>query len=263
MNRTATDARPAPRRPRARHQEETVTPSPRLARIAGVLYLIIIVAGIFAQFFVRMSLIDPSDADATAAAVQGAESLFRMGIAADLVMITADIAIALAFFVLLEPVSRALSLLAAFFRLVQATILGVNLMNLFVGLELLTGGAGPLGAVGEAERQSLALMFFEAHGTGYAVGLAFFAFSLFLLGYLIYRSGYLPKALAVLLMIAAGGYLADTLARTLLTDYGAVQPFFDAAVFGPAVIAEVATALWLLIRGVRTRPLGRTATASA
>jgi len=236
-------------------------PSNRLARTAGVLYLIIIVAGIFAQFFVRMSLIDPGDAAATAAAVQGAESLFRMGIAADLAMIMADIAIALAFFVLLEPVSRALSLLAAFFRLVQATILGFNLMNLFVGLELLTGGAGPLGAVGEGERHALALMFFEAHGTGYAVGLAFFAFSLFLLGHLIYRSGYLPKVLAVLLMIAAAGYLADTLARTLLTDYAAVQPFFDAAVFGPAVIAEVATALWLLIRGVRTRPLARSATA--
>lgn len=238
-----------------------MTPSNRVARSAGVLYLIIIVAGIFAQFFVRMSLIDPSDAAATAAAVQGAESLFRMGIAADLVMITADIAIALAFFVLLEPVSRALSLLAAFFRLVQATILGFNLMNLFVGLELVTGGAGPLGGVGEAQRHALALMFFEAHGTGYAVGLAFFAFSLFLLGYLIYRSGYLPKALAVLLMVAAAGYLADTLARTLLTDYAAVQPFFDAAVFGPAVVAEVATALWLLIRGVRSRPLARSATA--
>ena len=238
-----------------------MTPSNRVARTAGALYLIIIVAGIFAQFFVRMSLIDPGDAAATAAAVQGAESLFRMGIAADLAMIMADIAIALAFFVLLEPVSRALSLLAAFFRLVQATILGLNLMNLFVGLELLTGGAGPLGAVGEGERHALALMFFEAHGTGYAVGLAFFAFSLFLLGHLIYRSGYLPKVLAVLLMIAAAGYLADTLARTLLTDYAAVQPFFDAAVFGPAVIAEVATALWLLIRGVRTRPLARSATA--
>jgi hypothetical protein len=238
-------------------------PSNRLARTTGALYVIIIVAGIFAQFFVRTSLIDPNDAAATAAAVRGAESLFRTGIAADLVMITADVAIAVAFFVLLEPVGRALSMLAAFFRLVQATILGFNLMNLFVGLQLLTGGAGPLGAVGEGERQSLALMFFEAHGTGYAVGLAFFAFSLFLLGVLIVRSGYLPKVLGVLLMIAAGGYLADTLARTLLTDYAAVQPFFDAVVFGPAVIAEVATALWLLIRGVRARPLGRPATASA
>lgn len=227
-------------------------PTQRTARTAGVLYLIIIVAGIFAQFFVRMSLIDPTDAAATAAAVQGAEALFRMGIAADLVMIAADVAIAIAFFLLLEPVSRGLSLLAAFFRLVQATILGFNLMNLFVGLELVTGGAGHLGAVGEGERQSLALMFFEAHGTGYAVGLAFFALSLALVGYLIYRSGYLPKFLAVLLMIAAAGYMADTLARTLLTDYAAVQPVFDMVVFAPAVIAEVATALWLLIRGVRT-----------
>jgi len=238
-------------------------PSNRLARTAGVLYLIIIVSGIFAQFFVRMSLIDPTDAAATAAAVRGAESLFRVGIAADLVMIAADVAIALAFFVLLEPVGRALSLLAAFFRLVQATILGFNLMNLFLGLELLTGGAGPLGAVREGERQSLALMFFEAHATGYAVGLAFFAFSLFLLGVLIYRSGYLPKVLAVLLMIASGGYLADTLARTLLTDYAAVQSIFDAVVFGPAVIAEVATALWLLVGGVRTPPVPRPAAVAA
>jgi hypothetical protein len=234
-------------------------PSNRTARSAGVLYLIIIVAGIFAQFFVRMSLIDPTDAAATAAAVLGAESLFRMGIAADLVMIAADVAIAIAFFLLLAPVSRGLSLLAAFFRLTQATILGFNLMNLFVGLQLLTGGTGPLGAVEEAERHALALMFFEAHGTGYAVGLAFFALSLGLVGYLIYRSGYLPKFLAVLLIIAAGGYIADTLARTLLTDYAAVQPIFDMVVFGPAVIAEVATALWLLIRGVRAPAAPRSA----
>lgn len=235
----------------------------RTARIAGILYLIIIVAGIFAQFFVRSSLVTPGDAAATAAAVTGSESLFRLGIAADIVMIVADIAIALAFFVLLEPVNRALSLLAAFFRLVQATILGFNLLNLFFGLQLLTGGAGPLGAVAEGERQSLALMFFDAHATGYAIGLAFFGMSLLVLGYLLVTSGYVPKLLAILLMVAAAGYLTDTFARTLLTNYATYQPIFDVVVFGPAVLAEVALAFWLLARGVGRRAALRRVPAAA
>jgi hypothetical protein len=238
-------------------------PTNRTARIAGILYVIIIVSGIFAQFFVRSSLILPGDAGQTASAVMGSESLFRLGIAADMVMIFADIGIAIAFFVLLEPVSRALSLLAAFFRLVQATVLGFNLLNLFFGLQLLRGGAGPLAVVAEGERQSLALMFFEMHGTGYAVGLAFFGLSLIVLGYLVMKSGYLPKVLGVLLIVAAGGYLTDTFARIILNDYAAYQAIFDTVVFGPAVLAEVAFALWLLFRGVRTRAVTRPVPATA
>ncbi len=108
----------------------------KTARIAGVLYLTIILSGIFAQFFVRDSLIEPGDATATATNIVASESLFRVGIAADLIMILCDVALAAIFYVLLKPVDNGLALLAAFFRLVQAAILGMNLLNLFLALQL-------------------------------------------------------------------------------------------------------------------------------
>jgi hypothetical protein len=100
-----------------------MTANNKTARIAGILYLIIIAAGIFAEFFVRQSLIVAGDAATTASNIMAAESLFRFGIAGDLIMIISDIALALAFYFLLKPVSRSLSMMAAFFRMTQATIL--------------------------------------------------------------------------------------------------------------------------------------------
>lgn len=225
----------------------------RIARSAGVLYLIIIVAGIFAQMFVRSSLVVPGDPAATVTQLQGSGGLFRLGIAADVVMIAADVAIAIAFFALFAHVSRALSLLAAVFRLTQAAILGVNLLNLFLAL-MLANGATLLGAVGVEARGQLALMFLEAHAIGYSVALNFFALSLLVLAYLVARSGALPRVFAWLLGVAAAGYLVDGFARILLHDYARYADVLGMVVFGPAVIAEVAMALWLLVRGVRPVP---------
>ncbi|MCB0130010.1 MAG: DUF4386 domain-containing protein, partial [Caldilineaceae bacterium] len=111
----------------------------KTARIAGLLYLSIIAAGVFAEFIVRGSLIVPGNAAATAGNILAAESLFRLGIAGDLIMLICDVALALVFFVLLKPVSRSLSLLAAFFRLAQAAVLGMNLLNLVLVLQLISG----------------------------------------------------------------------------------------------------------------------------
>ena len=95
----------------------------RNARIAGILYLIIIAAGMFAEFFVRTSLKVPGDAAATASNIIASEGLFRMGITSDLIMILSDIAIGLIFYVLLKAVNNALALLAAFFRLVDLLVM--------------------------------------------------------------------------------------------------------------------------------------------
>jgi len=220
-------------------------------RIAGALYLVIIVAGIFAQFFVRSSLIIPGDAAATAANIASSEELFRAGLAADLIMILSDVALAVAFFVLLRPISVGLSLLAAFFRLVQASVLGANLLNLFIGMQI-TKTTGALTA--SSPFDALAMVFFDTHSFGYAVGLAFFGISILVLGYLVYRAAYLPSILGVLLMIAAFGYLTDTFARILLPGYANYEMIFTAVVFVPAIIAELSMAIWLLVKGVRDVP---------
>lgn len=223
----------------------------RIARIAGVLYLVLFFAGLYAEFFVRAEFIVAGDPAATAANITGAEAVFRGGIVSDLVMIVSDVSLAILFYLLVKPVNQALALLAAFFRLAQATILGLNLLNIFIALELLSG-APFLAGLGSGQAEALALVFLTAHGTGYALGLLFFAVNLFILGYLIYKSGYLPRVLGIALYVAAAGYLLDTVARTALTNYEQYAPIFDMAVFTPAVIAELALILWLLIKGVST-----------
>lgn len=221
----------------------------KTARVAGVLYLTIIIAGIFAEFVVRQSLIVPGDAAATTSNILASEGLFRLGIAGDLIMIMSDIALALLFYVLLKPVSPALSLLAAFFRLGQAAILGLNLLNLFFVLQLLSG-ADYLTIFSADQLDALVLFFLNGHSLGYSIGLILFGLSLLVLGYLIFKSGYLPQILGGLLIFAALAYLVDSFAGLLWPNYATYETMFALVVFLPAFIGELSMAVWLLLKGV-------------
>ena len=219
------------------------------ARIAGLGYLIIIAAGIFAEFFIRSSLIVVGDATATAGNIAASQSLFRTGIAGDLIMLICDVVVALALYMLFRPVNKGLSLLAAFFRLVHAAVYGVNLLNLII-VALLAGGAGYLAAFQPAQSDALTMLFLSAHQYGYAIGLVFFGFHCMVLGYLVFRSGFLPKLLGVLLVLASVGYLVDSFANVLLPNYTDYESILVVVVFVPAFIAELSLSLWLLIKGV-------------
>jgi hypothetical protein len=97
----------------------------------------------------------------------------------------------------------------------------------------------------------MAQFFLEAHATGYSIGLVFFALSILVLGYLIIRSGYIPRLLGILLVVAALGYAADSFAVTLLTNYAEYADLIGTVVFGPALLAELALAVWLVVKGVK------------
>jgi hypothetical protein len=216
------------------------------ARIAGLLYLTIFVAAAFGQFFVRQSMIVPGDAAATAANITAAPLFFRLGFAADLVAFASDVALAAVLYVLLRPVSRPLALVAAFFRLTQSAILGMNTLN-HVAAAIVLGGAGYLEAFDQTQREALALLLLQAHGFGYDIGLVFFAIHLLVLGYLIAVSRFLPVVIGVLVVIAGVGYLIDSFTSFLFPAANAVlEPF----TLGPAVIGETALMLWLLVRGL-------------
>lgn len=227
------------------------------ARVAAVGYLVIIVAGIFAEFFVRSSLIVRGNPGATAANIIASESLFRLGIAGDLVMLVADVVVALALYQLFREVSRGLALLAAFFRLVQAGVLGANLLNLYVPLRLL-GDPGSVAALGYDAAAGLSMVFLDGHAYGYALGLVFFGFSCIVLGYVVYRSGYVPRLFGAMLVVAGVAYLVDSFARTLLTRYADYAPVFEIGVFAPAFVAELSFCIWLLVKGVQV-PVRRAA----
>lgn len=224
-------------------------PPQAYARTAGVLYLIIIAAGIFAEAFVRGPLVVSGDAAATAANILESEQLFRNAFAGEILLLCCDVALALIFYVMLKPIDANLALLTAFFRLVMAAVSGVNALNHYEALILLSG-ADYLAAFSDAQLHAMALFSFAKHSKGYDIALVFFGFYCLILGYLIFRSGYLPRLIGGLLIVASFGYLANSFAAFLAPEIG--RMLFPWSLL-PALVAELSLALWLLIMGVNAR----------
>jgi len=221
--------------------------SPQLyARTCGLLYLYIIVAGISAEMLVRSRIIVPTDAAATAANIAAHETLFRVGFAAELLQLAFDVAVAMLLYALFRPVNRNIALLAAFMRLSCAITLGVASTVHLAALRLLKGGDYLAGLLPE-QLQSLALLALKLHGDAYAVALVFFGFACIALGYLIIKSTYFPGTIGLLMAIAGVGYLVNSFANFIDPPLaGMLYP----AILMPALVAELALALWLLLKGV-------------
>ena len=231
-------------------EERRVEASPRaLSRIGGALYLIIIVVGIFDETFVRNRIIVWGDATATAANIRSLESLWRFGIAAEFLLLICAVAVALILFVLLRPVSRDLALLAVFFNLVSIAIEAGIQLNLLAALFPL-GNAGYLRAFQPEQLYAMASLSVKLHGYGFGVSLIFFGCVCLVWGYLIFKSGYLPKAIGVLMQIAGLCYLTNSFA--LLLAPGLADRLFP-AILVPAFVGEASLCLWLLVKGVNVQ----------
>ena len=240
--------------------DRTVETSPQLyARIAGVLYLIIIVVGIFDEAFVRNRIIVSGDATATAANIRSLESLWRFGIAAEFLLLICAVALTLIFFVLLRPVSKDLALLAVFFNLVSLAVEAAVQLYLLGALFPL-GKAEYLRAFEPEQLYALASLSVKSHSYGFGVALIFFGCVCLILGYLIFRSGFLPKALGVLMQIAGLSYLMDSFALILAPTFA--NRIFP-AVLVPAFVGEASLCLWLLVKGVNVQRWKEQASAAA
>jgi Domain of unknown function (DUF4386) len=226
--------------------DRAIKPSPvLLARIAGVLYLITIITGVFAEAYVRGGLVARDDAAATATNILAHEQLFRFGLAADLVMLVCYIAVTLLFYDLFKPVGRSLSLLAAFFSLIGIAVLAVNSLTHFAPLVLL-GGPQYLSAFETSQLQALARISLRMHSAGYTISGVFFGIYCLLIGYLIFRSDFLPRVLGVLLAIGGLSYLIDSFVVLLSPQLAARLP--DIITLGG--ISELLLSLWLMAMGV-------------
>ena len=226
---------------------QTVKISPQVyARMAGVLYLINIACGIFGELFVRGHLVVAGNAVATAHNIMASEFLFRCGIVGDLIMHITDVPMAVIFYVLLRPVSRDLSLLAALFGMLQTAVLVANKLNLVTVL-LLLGGSNYLKAFDQNQLQALAQLSLALHEHGFGVGLVFFGVSCLVTGYLLFRSEYFPKTLGVLQAIAGLCYLANSFAQ--LFSPALAEKMFPIILI-PAFVGELGTCLWLIMKGV-------------
>jgi hypothetical protein len=228
-------------------EDHEVQTSPQIyARIGGVLYLIIIVVGTFGEAFVRNRLIVSGDATATAEKIRSSELLWRVSIAGELFMLTCAVALALIFYVLLRPVSRDLALLAAFFNLVSIALEAANKLHLLVTLFPLAN-ADYLRVLDPEQLHALAYLSIKSHGYGFGVSLIFFGCVCLVLGHLIFRSGYLPKVLGVLMQIAGLSYLTNSFA--LILSPSLADRLFPAILL-PAFVGEASLCLWLLAKGV-------------
>lgn len=228
----------------------SVETSPQVyARIGGVLYLLIIGLGIFGEAFVRNRIVVSGDPAATAANITSMESLWRFGLAAEFFALICTITLAMIYFVLLKPVSKELNLLATFFRLVSIVVEAVAALCLVAALFPL-GNAASLKAFTPEQLYALASLAIKTHSYGFSISLLFLGCTFLIHGYLIFKSGYLPKALGILIQVAGVCYLTNSLALIL---YPAVANQVFLAILVPVFVAELSLCLWLLVKGVNIR----------
>jgi hypothetical protein len=213
------------------------------ARIAGVLFLLSIVAGGFGEFYVPSKLIVSGDAEATAKNIIAFDSLFRLSFAGYLVEAVCDIVLAWIFYVLLKPVRRDLALLAAFFGLVSTATFAVAELFYFAASFIL-GGADYLKTFSPEQINSLAMLSLKFYGVGGGVFMVFYGVGWVVRGYLIFRSDYLPKALGALLALAGLGFVTRNFLLVL------APAFASAILLFPMFLAGVSLTAWLLVKGV-------------
>ena len=220
--------------------------SPRqLARIAGGLYLIVILGGFFAIGYVPAVIVAPGDPAATAHNIEASQLLYRLGISAHIITLLCNVPLAIIFYDLFKVVSRRLSLLVVFFTLVGTAIEGANLSNQFAPLTLLDGHYS--GALTTAQLQALAYGAIDLQGVSYDVNTVFFAFYGLTIGYLVFRSTFIPRVIGVLLAFGALCYLTYSFASLLAPGFAShLVPYIQV----PSLVGEGSFCLWLLLVGV-------------
>ena len=219
----------------------------KTARAAGLLYLVFAAAGFFSLLYVPSQVI-AGDPSTTASRIMASESLFRTGIIAELFGFTIFVVLPFLLYRLLSPVDRGAAALMVTFALVSVPISFVAVINKFDILSLLDA-ARHLHSLPADRLQARVTQSLDAYGNGLFVSEIFWGLWLLPFGYLVYKSGFLPRVFGILLMVGCFGYLIDFAGRTLSDGYA--QAAFARFVRMPGSIGELGTCLWLLIVGVR------------
>jgi hypothetical protein len=228
--------------PEMKQRVAEASPRPR-ARITGVVYLLYFLTAVLGEFFLKGLVVD-GNAAATANNILAHQSLFRLGLATSLIATACYIAVTALFYDLFKPVNRGLSLLAAFFSLVGCAILAFASLFQLAPLVVL-GGSQYLSVFKVEQLRALALMFLGLNTQANNICVVFFGIYCLLIGYLIFKSTFLPRILGLLMALAGLGwltFLSPPLANHL-SPYNLVLGF----------LAELLLMLWLLVRGVNVQ----------
>ena len=220
-----------------------------LARTTGFFYLLIITGGLMSGMFVRGTLIDPANAEITLNNLVENESLFRLGFLGDLIMVLSDVIVSVLFYFLLVNVHKGLAIFAAVFRLLQSTVLGANLINLFKPI-LMIQGADKLSTEQLTDLSSDVLTQIQVFDYGYLISGVFFAINCLLMGVLLYKSADFPKIIGVMIFIAGLGYVFNSMASFIAPSLIEISTIL---MLCTAVISELTFCAYLLIVGVRDK----------
>jgi hypothetical protein len=215
-------------------------------RYAGLLYVLTSIAGIFAMVYVPSKLIVHNDAVATATNIVASETLFRLGITAQLVSQAGFIFVALALYDLLKGVHQRRAALTLGLIVISIPIAFLNELNAVAALSLVRG-SDLLSVVEKPQRDALAMLFLNLHGRGLDLAGVFWGLWLFPLGQLVYRSRFLPRFLGVWVILGGFAYVIMSLTAFLAPQYKEVVFTYGQ----PAFFGELALMFWLLIRGAR------------
>lgn len=225
----------------------TLTSNP--GRFAGLLYLVASIPGVFALIYVPSKLLVHGDAAATANNIASHETMFRLGIAADLIGQALFVFVALALYDLLKAVNRRHALAMLVLILVAIPIAFLNEVNSMAALTL-ARRTDFLSVIDKPQREALSGLFLNLRGDGFDVAGIFWGLWLFPLGMLVYRSGFIPRFIGVLLMIGTFAYLANSFTSLVWPEYAAgVSRWMD-----PLQAVELMFMLWLLIMGAKPTP---------
>lgn len=218
------------------------------ALTAGISLIIMTVASLFSYGFVHGSLVVEGDASATFYNIVSSNILFKGEIFGWLIIMMTDILVAWAFYLLLEPIHKGLSLLGAWLRLAYSTILGIAILNLIVVL-LLTSHTNDSSSFTIEQIQSLVMLFLEAFESIWSIGLIIFGVHLLIVGYVTLQSDSIPKVISILILLGSIGYIVIHLSETFLPQYDGVIAILNVVFIIPMIAGELGFGIWLLLRG--------------
>ena len=224
------------------------TPSPAqtlrsAAILAGMGLLIMAILAPIAEFGVFQKLIATGDAKTTTDNISSSAALFRLATCGFLIVAMLDVLVAWALYILLKPADAALSLLAACFRLVFSGMFAIALTDLFSVSQLLSGSQR-FKMLPAQQLEAQVMLHLDTFRQGWDIALAFFGLHLAVLGYVTFKSGYVPKFLGLMLIVAGMGYLTDSFGKLLL-------PSYSVAITEVTFIGEVLLMFWLLWKGIK------------
>lgn len=209
-------------------------------RIAGLLYLVVVITGIFSLGYVPSKLIVWSDAAVTFTNIANSEFLFRLGIVSGLICYTFFLFLPLVLYKLLQPVHKTYAIYMVILAIVSVPISFINMQNKFAVLSIINSGG---------EEKDLVMFYLNQYDYGNLIVQVFWGLWLFPLGYLIFKSAIIPKFLGILLMLGCVSYLINFFGNALFSNYSELG--ISSFVRLPATLGEIGTCLWFLIMGAK------------